>query len=110
MEPASAIHILRIDDILVALDARPLGRGIRVWRATRFEYGHSGRFSVAWVELGWLRVRRVGALTLRGNFATRPHAHVHRLNFLSYQAYASSISRKQILECIEGTELSLGLT
>lgn len=68
MEPASAIRIIRIDDIPVALNARPLGRSIRVRRGTRFEHGHSGDFSVAWVELGG--VRRVGALTRKGQQAT----------------------------------------
>jgi hypothetical protein len=68
MEPASAIHILRIDDIPVALNARPLGRGTRVWRGTHFKYGHSGKFLVAWVELGG--ERRVGVLTRKGNQAT----------------------------------------
>lgn len=68
MEPASANHILRIDDIPVALNARPLGRSIRVWSGIRYEYGHSGEFSVAWVELGG--VRRVGALTRKGEQAT----------------------------------------
>jgi len=55
MEPASAIHIHRIDDVPVALNARPLGRSIRIRKGISFGYGHSGKFSVSWVELGWVR-------------------------------------------------------
>jgi hypothetical protein len=89
MEPASAIHIPRIDKIPVALNARPLGESIRIRRGIRFENSHSRKVSVTWVELAWART-------------------LHRLQATSrYHVYPICIEhlQEQIPECVEETGL-----